>query len=210
MEEVYTLEQVEDNLKIKFPKLFHKIYEKGAMDYLKHSDEWIEKNKEILKNTPEAFFYNITAEYEPLPFCNIKEEIEYFEDLLNYDDDYSSGLYKINPTYRFIPFGSEGGGDIFCFMFTEGKEEIPIVVYEHDIGSMKMYARDYEEFIFLQLALAALEWDQPIDLNSFEFHLQYISEEHRKLFIDKDRKSIRDKIEILGHMENVDFLVCTC
>ena len=210
MENVYTLEQVEENLKIKFPELFHKIYDKGVMDYLKHSDEWIENNKESLKNSPEAFFYNITAEYEPLPFCDINDEIEYFEDLLNYDDDYSNGLCKINPTYRFIPFGSEGGGDIFCFMFTEGKVEVPIVVYEHDTGNMKIYAKDYEEFIFLQLALAALEWDQPIDLKSFELHLQYISEEHRRMFVNKDRKTIRDKIEILGHMENVDFLVCTC
>ncbi len=210
MENVYTLEQVEENLKIKFPELFHKIYDKGVMDYLKHSDEWIENNKESLKNSSEAFFYNITAEYEPLPFCDINDEIEYFEDLLNYDDDYSNGLCKINPTYRFIPFGSEGGGDIFCFMFTEGKVEVPIVVYEHDTGNMKIYAKDYEEFIFLQLALAALEWDQPIDLKSFELHLQYISEEHRRMFVNKDRKTIRDKIEILGHMENVDFLVCTC
>ncbi|WP_315078614.1 hypothetical protein [uncultured Clostridium sp.] len=50
MDTIYTLQDLESKLNLKFPKKFYDIYEIGAMEWLKHSYKWVnEKIKIFLK-----------------------------------------------------------------------------------------------------------------------------------------------------------------
>lgn len=50
MDTIYTLQELENKLKLKFPKKFHDIYKTEAMEWLKHSYKWVdEKIKIFLK-----------------------------------------------------------------------------------------------------------------------------------------------------------------
>lgn len=100
MDTVIILEEIENKLNVKFPKTFHEIYRAGAMEWLKHSYDWLDVNRETVERNSESFFYRVGGDCEPVVFSEIQETINYFEEMLEYDEDYKLGRVKINPIFR--------------------------------------------------------------------------------------------------------------
>jgi hypothetical protein len=100
MDIIITLDELESMLDVRFPRTFHEIYSSGAMEWLKHSYDWLNKNREIVETNAESFFYRGGGDCEPVVFPEIQETINYFEEMLEYDEDYKLGKVKINPKYR--------------------------------------------------------------------------------------------------------------
>ena len=162
MDTVVTLEELESELGVKFPKTFYDIYKSGSMEWLKHSYNWLNENRETVQMNPKSFFYRIGGDCEPIVFPEIQESINYFNEMLEYDNDYRLGKVKINPYYRFIPFAQMGSGDLYCFWYEENDNEAKVVVYGHDTGDMDLWAKDFDEFLFIQIGSSIVDGGEAI------------------------------------------------
>lgn len=191
------LEEIENIEGIKFPKLFRDIYRTGAMKWMT-SYEWLKEHREELNATPEAFMYGVEADCEPLLFEDIKERIEFIDEM-----NEISG-YKIKEEYAFIPFTITGGGDIYCFVYKNKTELAHIILYKHDTDDLTSYGVDFEEFLMWQLYSAVTDWEQEID-ECILAHAKYLKDDYRILFENKDIEAIsKTAKEIEAKMDKLD------
>jgi hypothetical protein len=202
-----TLDELESMIGVNFPKTFHEIYRSGAMEWLKHSYDWLNKNREIVETNIESFFYRVGGDCELVVFPEIQETINYFEEMLEYDDDYKLGKVKINPKYRFIPFAQMGSGDLYCFWYEQNKKEPKITVYGHDTGDMDLWANDFDEFLFIQLGISVVDWGDDINGDSIQAHIRFLKDEHKELFQSGDEEKIKSIIESMGKPKQIEYLV---
>lgn len=185
---------LEDDLGITYPKCFRKIDHTGAMEWLKHDYTWIEKNREALESNPKAFLYGM-SDCELTPFRMIHEDMAYLEEMYNYDELYVSGEIQLNSKYKIIPFGKEGGGDVYCFLYQENNIEPIVTIYGHDTGEMAIYTKDFETFLFLQMALAVVEKGYELEKDCIKEHIKFLLPEHQRIFKEKDVNTLKKKVE---------------
>lgn len=207
MDTVVTLEELESMLDVKFPRTFHDIYNSGAMEWLKHSYDWLNENRETVERNIEAFFYRVGGDCEPVVFPEIQETIRYFEEMLAYDEDYKLGKVKINPKYRFIPFAQMGSGDLYCLWYEESKKEPRIAVYGHDTGDMTLWANDFDEFLVIQLGTSVVDWGEDINDDSIQAHIRFLKDEHKEIFKCGDVDRIKSVIESMGELKQIEYLI---
>lgn len=207
MDIMITLDELESMIGVNFPKTFHEIYRSGAMEWLKHSYDWLNKNREIVETNIESFFYRVGGDCEPVVFPEIQETINYFEEMLEYDEGYKLGKVKINPKYRFIPFAQMGSGDLYCFWYEQNKKEPKITVYGHDTGDMDLWANDFDEFLFIQLGTSVVDWGEDINGDSIQAHIRFLKNEHKELFQSGDEEKIKSIIESMGKPKQIEYLV---
>lgn len=207
MNTVITLEELESMLNVKFPKTFHEFYREGAMEWLKHSYDWLNENRETVERNTESFFYRVGGDCEPVVFPEIQETINYFEEMLEYDEDYKLGKVKINPKYRFIPFAQMGSGDLYCFWYEDGKREPKVVVYGHDTGDMELWAKDFDEFLAIQLGTSVVDWGDDIDDESIQAHIRFLKDEYKEIFECGDINKIKSVIECMSELKQVEYLI---
>ncbi|MBK1810818.1 SMI1/KNR4 family protein [Clostridium sp. YIM B02505] len=207
MNSVVTLKELENMLDVKFPRTFHEIYNSGAMEWLTHTYDWLNKNRATVEADIEAFFYSVGGDCEPIIFPEIQETINYFEEMLEYDEDYKLGKVKINPKYRFIPFAQMGSGDLYCFWYEESSQEPKITVYGHDTGDMDLWANNFDEFLFIQLGTSVVDWGDNINNDSIQAHTKFLTYEYKKLFQSEDEEKIKSIIEAMGKPKQIEYLV---
>ncbi len=207
MDNIVTLEELESILDVEFPKAFHQIYRAGAMEWLKHSYDWLNENRGTVEENAESFFYSVGGDFEPVVFPEIQETINYFEEMLEYDENYKCGKVKINPEYRFIPFGQLGSGDLYCFWYRNGEKEPAVVVYGHDTGDMDIWAKNFDEFLFIQLGTSVVDWGDDIDNKSIQAHINFLKAEYKEIFKFGDIYKIKSAIECMGELKNLEYLI---
>ncbi|MFD3157948.1 SMI1/KNR4 family protein [Haloimpatiens sp. FM7330] len=207
MDNIVTLEELESMLDVKFPKTFHDIYRTGAMEWLKHSYDWLNEKRNSVKENAESFFYSVGGDCEPVVFPEIQELINHFEEMLEYDEDYRLGKIKINPRYRFIPFAEMGSGDLYCFWYEGDKKEPEVVVYGHDTGDMTLWAKDFDEFLFIQMGSSVVEWENDIDDESIQAHISFLKGEYKEIFMGGDVDKIEEAIECMDELEQLEYLI---
>lgn len=66
----YTIGELENILKVKFPESFHKIYDTGAM-------QWLTRKDDETEISADSFFYNLDWDFNMLKFSEIPETTEY-------------------------------------------------------------------------------------------------------------------------------------
>lgn len=207
MNTIVTLEELENMLDVKFPITFHEIYKSGAMEWLKHSYDWLNENRRIVEQNAESFFYGVGGDCEPVVFPEIQETIKHFEEMLEYDEDYKLGKVKVDPKYRFIPFAQRGSGDLYCFWYEESKGEPKVVVYGHDTGDMTLWSNDFDEFLFIQLGLSVMYWGVDINDDSIHAHIKFLKDEYKESFKSGDIDKIKSVIEGMGEPEQIEYLI---
>ena len=195
------LEELEKSQGIKFPELFKKIYDTGAMEWMTESDSWIDEHREELENAHGTFMWGVEVDWEPLLFDEIEEEQDYISEI-NGDE-----RYILRDEYAIIPFAHTEGGDIYAFAYKD-KEFEEIVLYRNDENDIISYGADFEKFLTWQMCFAVVVEEQEIDEDILA-HAEYLNDEHKAMFVNKDLELIdKTMIEIEEEMDkyNEDLL----
>ena len=172
------LEEIEQNYKFKYPKLYKQLFEDGMLDWGKFGKDWyVTYFKKMKQNPPLLFWGN---DFEILEFDRIIEEIDAFKD----PEDYR----ETKPEFQFVPFAQTGAGDLYVFQFDEENgENIPITLVLHDDESATMLAKNLQDFIFRVLLEAVVNIDEysRIAEEDFEFNRINILRTHKSYLTEK-------------------------
>ena len=202
------MEEIEKSEGIKFPDLFRKIYESGAMTWMTESDSWIDEHREELENSHGTFMWGVEVDWEPLLFDEIEEEQDYMMSRIKGNSTHIRSLSKFEePNMKFglslIPFAHTEGGDIYAFAYKD-KEFEEIVLYRNDENDIISYGSDFEKFLTWQMCFAVVVEEQEIDEDILA-HAEYLNDEHKVMFENKDMALIeRTMTEIEEEMDESD------
>lgn len=190
--------ELEKVLDVKFPKLFHKIYQSGMMDYLaKDFEQWKMED-------PRCFFGNCTGDCEFYLFDELEQECQELYEWFAFHIEVRKEHKQVNPNYRMIPFAHYASADRYCFWYEAGQEEPKIIVYGHDTGDVELWAESFEEFIFIQFVIDIAEGEEELDSAYTRAHVQWLSDAHKKLLQEKPAKEI---LESLMDPQEIDIYV---
>ena len=171
-----TFTDIETRLDIRLPEKWHEICRTGAM-------EWIEiENSEFIKNPrkytedPKAFLM-LNCDCEPISVWDIEERIGELKEWISWrcEDEEES----FDESVKLVPFAMTGAGDLYCFMYKPDADEPEIILYLHDeYDDPDIIGRDFDEFLYVMM-LNAVSWDEEIDGEHWQAHLEYLSDEYR-------------------------------
>lgn len=181
--------ELERQLGVTFPKAFHNIYETGAMKWLEMSNEEIRYNREAYINDSKAFLM-LNCACEPYLFDEIPKAIETLKEWIGWQEqDRKVTLLK---EITLIPFGHNGGGDMYCFLYSKSSSEIRIVLYYHDeYGNPEIVGHDFDEFLYIQM-LDAVENEEDINGENYQNQITYLKDTYRQKIINKDTDTLID------------------
>lgn len=187
--------ELERQLGLTFPKTFHAIYETGAMKWLEMSKEEIRNNREAYINDPKAFLM-LNCGCEPYLFDEIPETIELLKEWIDWQEQ--DRKVRISKEIELIPFGHNGGGDLYCFLYSKSNDEPMIVLYYHDeYGNPKIVGHDFDEFLYIQM-LDAAENEEDIHSENYQNHILYLNDTYRQRIINKDTDTLIDDYYSIG------------
>lgn len=198
------LSQLENNLNFKFPKKWHEIYVTGAMEWLEidinslGKEEFHAKMQKYYNDQTQFFMFD--CDIEPIIFEDIPSLIEELNEwiLWKCEDD---GV-KLKDGVKLFPFAQTGGGDMYCFLYDDDIENAKVVWYYHDdYETPVIYAKNFEEFLYVALLCAASYADEDnnefINSECFKNHLGYLTDEYKALVEGKDTEELAENYEDL-------------
>lgn len=189
-----TLNELEKQLGINFPKAFHRIYETGSMKWLEMSRQELKDNREAYISDTKAFLL-LNCSCEPYLFCEIPKAAEELKEWISWQEQ--DRKVKLSDNITLIPFGRSGGGDMYCFLYREGEDEPDIIQYYHDeYGEPPIAGHDFDEFIYVQM-LEAAENEEDIEGENFREHIKLLDEKYRSMIADKDADELTDDLYAL-------------
>ena len=101
---------------------------------------------------------------------------------------------RIRNGLRIVPFGHSGGGDIYCLLYTPENAEPMVIRYFHDsYEAPQIMGRDFDEFVYIQLLLAA-ENEQDVEDEYFRNNTAYLSEKYRPMVEGKSADELTDAL----------------
>lgn len=142
--------ECEEKNKIIFPQSFKDILNKAETQWLEESMDWILDNEDELRGQI-AFGFPSIGDFKLFPF----ERTEHYIQELN--------------EYRLIPFARMSSGDLYCFC------NDMVIVYGHDTGDFDVWANDFEELIFTQLAWEIIDDERDKDSDFIKKHAKVLS-----------------------------------
>mgnify|MGYP002626965243 CR=1 FL=1 len=181
--------ELEKQLGFTFPEAFHTIYETGAMKWLEMSREELKNNREKYISDSKAFLM-LNCDCEPYLFDEIPETIERLKKwIVSQEQDRNISLSE---EITLIPFGHNGGGDLYCFLVSKTENEPMIILYYHDeYGNPKIIGHDFDEFLYVQM-LDAVENEEDINGENYQNQMWYLNVEYRQKLVDKDVDMLLD------------------
>lgn len=183
------LSELERQLGFTFPKAFHAIYETGAMKWLEMSEAEIMNNREAYINDPKAFLM-LNCGCEPYQFDEIPEAIKTLKEWISWQEQ--DRKVTLSKEITLIPFGHNGGGDLYCFLYSKNDNEPMVVLYYHDMyGDPEIVGHDFDEFLYIQM-LDAIENEEDIDGENFQNQILLLNDTYRKKLINKDADTLLD------------------
>jgi len=183
------LNELEQQLGVRFPEKFHAIYKTGAMKWLEMSNDEIKEQRADYINDSSAFLM-LNCYCEPFLFEEIPDAIEELHEWIGWQE--RDRKIMLNPNITLIPFGHSGGGDQYCFLYTPQTVEPIIIQYYHDeYGDPIIEGHDFDAFLYHQM-LEAVENEEDVDGENFRAQLQYLDEKYRILIEGKDADALRD------------------
>lgn len=192
------LAEIEEKLNIKFPERWHKIYETGAMEYMELTENEFKAVRDKYLNDPKAFFMMLRSDCEPLFFEYIPYNLEEVEDWIAGRAE-DQGL-TLKENIRVIPFAMTAGGDMYCFLYENTEKEPQIVLFFHDdiYVDPDIIAENFDEFLYFAM-LDAVSWDQDIEGEPWQAHMNYLSDEY------KDKLSGKTAEELMKERKSLHF-----
>lgn len=189
------LSELEKQLGFTFPKAFHTIYETGAMKWLEMSKEEIKNNREAYINDPNAFLM-LNCGCEPYLFDEIPEAIQKLKEWIGWQEQDEN--VTLSEEITLIPFGHNGGGDLYCFLDAKSNPEPMIVLYYHDVyDNPQIIGHDFDEFLYIQM-LDAVENEEDINGENYQNQMLFLNDTYRKKIINKDADALLDDYDAIG------------
>ncbi len=183
--------RIEQQFNFTYPELFKEIYVEGKLDWGLPDANWFQNVYPTLKTNPPFLLY--AKDFELLNFDEVIQELQ----LLNNPDDYR----KVNPIFKFIPFGSNGAGDFYCFYYSRDfPASIPIVLATHDSLQLHLLAKNLEDFLFAQMLEAVtdlssdsliLDGDYRENIRNFHHtHHTYLNGRQQNIIVEIYRREL--------------------
>lgn len=194
-----TLEDAERKYGFKYPEKLHKIRDMGALEWMeiergKYSSVDFSKLMRKYAVKPNQFMM-ISCDVEPILFCDLEAEINHLYELVSYkfDDEGLTLKYGV----RLIPFAKTGGGDYFCFIYTDDIETAKIGWYYHDAGDTPdICAENFEDFLFFSLLNSATylmeEYEYGEESDDLQFFISLLSDEYKAKVEGKTLEELAD------------------
>ena len=186
-----TLNELETRQEVRFPQAFHRIYDSGAM-------KWLELTRSELKArikeyvSDRAAFLMLDCDCEMYLFEEVQSAAEELAQLSRWQEE--DKKLKIRDGLRIVPFGHSGGGDIYCLLYTPENSEPMVIRYFHDsYEAPQIMGRDFDEFLYIQLLLAA-ENEQDVEEENFRNNTAYLSEKYRPMVEGKSADELTDAL----------------
>lgn len=190
------LSEIEKQFGVMFPESFHKIYDTGAMEYLELSIGEFQKVRPKYGNDPKTFMM-MNGEFEPMFFEEIPSRAEELAERISWRaEDIGETLRK---GVKLIPFGTSGRGDMHLLVY-ENNDEPKIVMYHADTyDAPQLWGRNFDEFMYYTM-LEALQWDEDMNGDTWQYHLNYLTDEYRAKIVGKSKDELFDDFNELGSM----------
>lgn len=201
------LNELEKNLDVAYPQKWHDIFKSGVVEWLKHDYDWLNKNRDEIESNPSAFFYTLEGDCELIPLGNMNEEIEYLHEMFSWGLNGEENQKRINPHYKMIPFAKMGSGDVYCFLFDDREEQVPVVVYGHDTGDVEVWAKNFDEFLYLQMIRAVTDWDQDPNDAAWQEHFAFLADVYKKKIREQTMVSLEKEIRAMQSSETVNIFL---
>ena len=192
------LSELENKLCIKVPEKMRSIYETGAMEWLETTHEEFMANRERFINDPKAFLM-LNCDCEPLRFEQWEERSTEIDEWLEWKTE-SEDNFTLKEGIKLIPFAIMGTGDNYCLMY-EGDNEPKVVLCYHDSSDdPDIIGNDFDMFLYV-IMLNAAAWDEDIEGEPWNEHLNYLSEEYRNKLIGRSADDITDEFENMRYQK---------
>ena len=186
-----TLGELERQQEVRFPQAFHRRYNSGAMKWLELSRAELKARiKEYVSDT--AAFLMLDCDCEMYLFEEVQSAAEELAQLSQWQEE--DKKLRIKDGLRIVPFGHSGGGDIYCLLYTPENAEPMVIRYFHDsYEAPQIMGRDFDEFVYIQLLLAA-ENEQDVEEENFRNNAAYLSEKYRPMVEGKSADELTDAL----------------
>lgn len=186
-----TLNELETRQEVRFPQAFHRIYNSGAMKWLELSRAELKARiKEYVSDT--TAFLMLDCDCEMYLFEEVQSAAEELAQLSQWQEE--DKKLRIKDGLRIVPFGHSGGGDIYCLLYTPENAEPMVIRYFHDsYEAPQIMGRDFDEFLYIQLLLAA-ENEQDVEDENFRNNAAYLSEKYRQMVEGKSADELTDAL----------------
>lgn len=186
------LSELEQKVGVIFPAKFHEIHATGAMEWMELSLAEFRENRNRYLDDPTAFLM-LNCDCEPLFFEEVLPRMDDLSEWLRWRKEDEKQVLKEGVSL--IPFAQTGAGDLYCFLYEEGRAEPAVILYLHDSYDVPDVIGDtFDQFLYrmmLQAAAFAEDIDD-IDGTHWEAHLQYLKEEYRAKLVGKDADELTD------------------
>ncbi|MBQ8827344.1 MAG: SMI1/KNR4 family protein [Oscillospiraceae bacterium] len=186
------LTDIETKFEVKFPKKWHEIYETGAMEWMETENSEFIKNVHKYTDDPKAFFM-LDCDCEPLSVWDIEERAGELKEWISWrcEDEGES----FDESVKLVPFAMTGAGDLYCFMYKPDADEPEVILYLHDeYDDPDIIGRDFDEFLYVMM-LNAVSWDEDIDGEHWQAHLEYLSDEYRSKLEGKSSEELSEEYD---------------
>lgn len=141
------LEKIETQFDFQYPALYRQLSQDDMLYNGVLAPNWYEiEYPKYRLNPPLLLFGN---DFELLYPDTIVAKINSFSD----PDE-----WEISSDYRFIPFGSSGGGDLYCFYLNgQQGDDIPVVFVSFYSSEVTYLAKNLQDFIFRNMLEAVTD-----------------------------------------------------
>ena len=194
-----TLMELEKELNVVFPPLFHEAYENGDMEWLTLTYEEFHNNSDKYIDSANSFMI-FPSWCELSAFDRISRRKEYLDELL--DEWQKADGETIREGVRVIPFGISPGGDFYCFLYRDNNSEPCIIQVYHDEYDARYEADSFEELLYWQMVEALSQGDMDKQGDQYRHHLRYLSDEHKKLL---DSMTQEELVSLFDNKEYPDY-----
>lgn len=183
---------IEAEFDLKFPKKWHEIYAAGAMEWMEIDNEEFLKDIHKYTDDPKAFFM-LDCDCEPLSVSCIKERAEELKEWISWrceDED-----VEFDDSNKLVPFAMTGAGDLYCFWYKPDSDEPQVILYLHDeYDDPDIIGRNFDEFLYVMM-LNAVSWDEDIEGEHWQAHLEYLSEEYRSKLEGRSAEELTEEYD---------------
>ncbi len=105
---------------------------------------------------------------------------------------------ELDEKYRLIPFAMNGGGDFYCFLYENDKDEPEILLYFHDCyDNLQIIGANFDEFLYVEmLSVAAYAVDdenyEELEGEQWKNNFAYLLPEYKNMIAGKTAEELAD------------------
>lgn len=135
------LSEIEAKFEFHYPDVYKRLFEDGMLDWGETGSDWYKNTYPKIRQRPP--FLVFASDFKLIPLTEIENT---FKKIKIIDELYSLA----------IPFGKNGAGDIFCFLYDKEKQLNCICKFNKRTDISIKLNTNLEDFIFSQLLNSAI------------------------------------------------------